>query len=154
MSLTKPPNTPADPLMDGPRPPQTARERGMKFTDEQLFLTNLVEQGALVDHKIGWLVSDYITRHELMFLDPIFEIPLSVERVQTMMSTCQNLGWLKLDPKINGKNWETAVVLTDSGRTFALTGDDPVLDQYMPPAENEPEFHPMNDITIVSVQQK
>jgi len=154
MSLSKPPNTPTDAGMDGPKPPQTARERGMNFSDEQVFLTNLVEQGALVDHKIGWLVSDYITRNEMMFLDPVFDVALSVDRVQAIMTNCQNLGWLKLDPKINGKNWETAMVLTDSGRSFALTGDDPVLDQYIPPSEDEPEFHPMNDITIVSVQQK
>ena len=154
MSLSNPPNAPIDSGMDGPKPPQTARERGMKFSDEQLFLTHLVEQGAIVGQKIGWLVSDYITRNEMMFLDPVFDVALTVERTQLIMTNCQNLGWLKLDPKINGKNWETAMVLTDSGYMFAKTGDDPVLDQYMPPSENEPEFHPMNDITIVNVQQK
>lgn len=137
--------------MTPPKPP-TARERGMKFEREQALLREFLEQGAMDGYIVGCMAVDYITRNELYAPNaPFNRGPFSEDEFNTLMRSCQNMGWLRLDPKISGRNWDTGLILSLSGYNFAKTGDDPFLDSYIPPAEDEPDFHPMPDITVVKV---
>lgn len=131
-------------------PPQTARVRGMKFEPEQEFLKDLVEQGAMSGFCVSVMAVDYITKNEIFAPNaPFVNEKYKPEEYTKLVRECQNMGWLRLDPKFRGSTWEAGLLLSDSGFNFAKTGDDPFLDSYIPPAEDEPEFHPMPDITIV-----
>lgn len=145
-----PPND-SDPENLVPPKPQTARERGMKFERERALLNEFVEQGAMDGYIVGCLAVDYVTRNELYAPNaPFNRGTFKEDEFNTLMRSCQNMGWLKLDPKISGRNWDTGLILSESGYNFAKTGDDPFLDSYIPPAEDEPEFHPMPNITVVT----
>lgn len=159
LQLSTPSNPNQMPLPDDIKPedmappkPPTARERGMKFEREQEFLKNLVEQGAMEGYCVAAMAVDYLTRNEIFAPNPPFVNEVyKQEEYNTLVRSAQNLGWLRLDPKFSGRNWEAGLLLSNSGYEFAKTGDDPFLDSYVPPAEDEPEFHPMGDITVVKV---
>ena len=143
-----PDNPPSENM--APTMPLTARKRGMKFEREQEFLNNLVEQGAMEGFCVSVMAVDYPTKKELFAPNAPFENTLfKQEDYSNLVRECQNLGWLRLDPKFSGRNWEAGLLLSESGYNFAKTGDDPFLDSHIPPLEDEPEFHPMPDITIV-----
>lgn len=133
-----------------PKMPPTARERGMKFEREREFLADLLEQGAMEGYCVAAMAVDYLTKNELIVPNPPFENRnYKNDDYINLVRECQNMGWLRLDPKFNNRTWEAGLLLSESGYNFARTGDDPFLDSYIPTPENEPEFHPMPDITIV-----
>ena len=152
MSIQNDPNSPKD--MDNPEAqgPKTARERGMKFLREREYLNDLVEQGCMEGFCVAVMAVDYLTKKELFAPNPPFENRLfKQDEFNTLTRNCQSMGWLRLDPKFSGSNWEAGLLLSESGYNFAKTGDDTFLDHYRPPAEDEPEFHSMPDITVVKV---
>lgn len=157
MSTQPNPNTTPDPddMLDNlqePPKPKTARERGMTFERERALLNEFIEQGAMDGYIVGCMAVDYITRNEMYAPNAPFNRGSFVEdEFNKLMRSCQNMGWLRLDPKVSGSNWDTGLLLSESGFNFAKTGDDPFLDSYIPPAEDEPDFHPMPDITVVKV---